>query len=385
MNNGETANNGVHGGWVENDTGLSNDATYSDGSAKKGTTGATATFTFTGTGVDVYSRTDMTTGTITANLYTGETASKENISKSLIVDNKSASGTYHQIPTVSFNDLEYGTYTVKITVTNAAEDDGKRVTYYLDGIRVYNPIQDQESDEIVNEAYKDELGAVFTSARDLLQSGSAAFIDEGEDGKSAVGDYTTSEVGKLAPENEIYLSQGQSITLKVDTTSGNTYYLGLKAPAGSTTTAEITNGNDAKSNLTISHSTDLYYKVTPNADGTIVVTNTGDKLLSITKLRTTGSGTDGLAVISEEEALNAVAAFKTASYVEYTEETITEDETTGEETVGEGTVDEDDIVIENPDDSGSQNEDNQTTEENSGFQSWISNLFNGIKNLFSRW
>lgn len=384
-NNGETANNAVHGGWVENDTGLSNDVTYSDGSAQKGTTGATATFTFTGTGVDVYSRTDMTTGTITANLYTGETASKANISKSLIVDNKSASGTYYQIPTVSFNDLEYGTYTVKITVTNAAADDGNRVTYYLDGIRVYNPIQDQESDEIVNGAYKDELGAVFTSARDLLQSGSAAFIDEGEDGKSAVGDYTNSEVGKLAPENEIYLSKGQSITLKVDTTSGNTYYLGLKAPAGSTTTAEITNGNDAKSNLRISHSTDLYYKVTPNTDGTIVVTNTGDKLLSITKLRTTGSGTDGLAVISEEEALNAVAAFKTASYVEYTEETITEDETTGEETVGEGTVDEDDIVIENPDDSGSQNEDNQTTEENSGFQSWISNLFNGIKNLFSRW
>ena len=248
-NNTETANNAVHGGWVENDTGLSNDATYSDGSAQKGTTGATATFTFTGTGVDVYSRTDMTTGTITANLYTGETASKANISKSLIVDNKSASGTYYQIPTVSFNDLEYGTYTVKITVTNAAADDGNRVTYYLDGIRVYNPIQDQESDEIVNGAYKDELGAVFTSARDLLQSGSAAFIDEGEDGKSAVGDYTNSEVGKLAPENEIYLSKGQSITLKVDTTSGNTYYLGLKAPAGSTTTAEITNGNDAKSNL----------------------------------------------------------------------------------------------------------------------------------------
>lgn len=389
VNNGETANNAVHGGWVENDTGLSNDATYSDGSAQKGTTGATATFTFTGTGVDVYSRTDMTTGTITANLYTGETASKANISKSLIVDNKSASGTYYQIPTVSFNDLEYGTYTVKITVTNAAEDDGKRVTYYLDGIRVYNPIQDQESDEIVSGAYKDELGAVFTSARDLLQSGGAAFIDEDANGSSAVGDYTTSEVGKLAPENEIYLSKGQSITLKVNTTSGNTYYLGLKAPAGSATTAAITNGGE-KSNLTISHSTDLYYKVTPNTDGTIVVTNTGDNLLSITKLRTTGSGTAGLAVIGEDEALNAVAAFKTASYVEYTEETITEDEitedeTTSEETVEEGTVDEDDIVIENPDDSGSQSEQNQETEENTGSQSWISNLFNGIKNLFSRW
>lgn len=383
-NNSETANNAVHGGWVENDTGLSNDATYSDGSAQKGTTGATATFTFTGTGVDVYSRTDMTTGTITANLYTGETASKANISKSLIVDNKSASGTYYQIPTVSFNDLEYGTYTVKITVTNAAASDGNRVTYYLDGIRVYNPIQDQESDEIVNGAYKDELGAVFTSARDLLQSGNVAFIDEDTNGNSAVGDYTSSEVGKLAPKNEIYLSKDQSITLKVDMTLGNTYYLGLKAPADSATTAEITNGS-AKSPLTISHSTDLYYKVTPNNDGTIVVTNTGNNLLSITKLRTTGSGTDGLAVIGQDEALNAITAFKTASYVEYAEDTLTEDETTGGETAGEGTVDEDDIVIENPDDSGSQNEDNQTTGENSGFQSWISNLFNGIKNLFSRW
>ena len=137
--------------------------------------------------------------------------------------------------------------------------------------------------------------------------------------------------------------------------------------------------------MTISHSTDLYYKVTPNNDGTIVVTNTGNNLLSITKLRTTGSGTDGLAVIGQDEALNAITAFKTASYVEYTEDTLTEDETTGGETAGEGTVDEDDIVIENPDDSGSQNEDNQTTGENSGFQSWISNLFNGIKNLFSRW
>lgn len=396
-NNGETANNAVHGGWVENDTGLSNDTTYSDDSAQKGTTGATATFTFTGTGVDVYSRTDMTTGTITANLYTGETASKANISKSLIVDNKSDSGTYYQIPTVSFNGLEYGTYTVKITVTNAAASDGNRVIYYLDGIRVYNPIKDQESDEIVNGAYKDELGAVFTSARDLLQSGGAAFIDEDANGNSAVGDYTSSEVGKLAPENEIYLSHNQSITLKVDVTSGNTYYLGLKAPAGSATTAEITNGEE-KSNLTISHSTDLYYKVTPNSDGTIVVKNTGESLLSITKLRTTGSGTAGLAVLSEDEALNAVAGFKAAGYVDYdsqgigegeftesSEDTVVENPETPEEQVPVDTVDPDEVVIDNPDDFENATEEAPSETEPPVSTNWISNLFNSIKNLFSRW
>lgn len=386
-NNSETANNAVHGGWEENDTGLSNDTAYSDGSAQKGTTGATATFTFTGTGVDIYSRTDMTTGTVTANLYNGTEAKMSQLEKVLIVDNKSDSGTYYQIPTLSFDGLDYGTYTVKITVTNQAID---RTTYYLDGIRVYNPIQNQEDDATVQEAYGNEINAVFTSAKDLLQSGSVAFIDEDENGNPSAGDYTNDEIGKLAPENEIYLGKDQSITLKVDMNAGNSYYLGLKAPNG-TANIEVTNGT-SRSSLTIAHSTDLYYVITPTSDGQIVVTNTSDNLLSITKLRTTGTGTSGVSENSLDltEAVNAVTAFKSAEYVAYESEGVAEDtwtepeENETEDTEEKVTVDPGDITIDNSDnyDDGENQEPEQTTSQVSS--SWIANLFNSIKSLFSR-
>ena len=56
---------GVHG-WEDN---LADDTGFSDGSAHiAGKTGATATFTFTGTGVDIYSRTNDKTGMVIAML-----------------------------------------------------------------------------------------------------------------------------------------------------------------------------------------------------------------------------------------------------------------------------------------------------------------------------
>ena len=146
--NTETANGDIQG-W---ETSLADDATYSDGSAHvSNTSGATATFTFTGTGVDIYSRTDMTTGTVLATL-SGKDDAGTSVSKALIVDNYAQSydddssgdaDGYYQIPTLSFDGLAHGTYTVTIRVTTAA---GSRSTYYLDGIRVYNPIKDMESD-----------------------------------------------------------------------------------------------------------------------------------------------------------------------------------------------------------------------------------------------
>lgn len=121
--NTETANGSTYG-W---ETTLSDDKGDSNGSSHMSSTnGATATFTFTGTGVDIYSRTDMTTGTVYAKL-TGTMNSGTSVTKRLIVDDLAESagkdGTYYQIPTVSFgfgedDKLEYGTYTVTLTVTN---------------------------------------------------------------------------------------------------------------------------------------------------------------------------------------------------------------------------------------------------------------------------
>lgn len=371
--NTETADNDIHGGWTEGDTGLSNDGTYSDGSAHvSDTSGASASFTFSGTGVDVYSRTYNLTGTIAAVLTGGPEGNT--VSKFLAVDNYADSGDYYQIPTVSFSGLAYGEYKLTIYVTNAADT---RATYYLDGIRVYNPIQDQESDEIVQGAYgEDELNAVFTGARELLQSGNMEFIDEDADGNAAAGDYTESEIGKLAPKNEIYLGKGQSVVLKTDNQAGKTYYIGLKAPEGTVNT-EVTNGN-GKSSVEISHSTDLYYKVTPAVDGTIVVKNTSDNLLSITKIREAGAGETGIVEnsLTPEMAVSAVNTFNTAAYIPYQTETVTDD--TG--SAGEG-----DVEINNPDGFEDEGEQTQPAERPNPVRDWIGGLINGIKNLFFGW
>src|SRR5699024_513558 len=127
---------------------------------------AQASFTFTGTGVDVYSRTNMTTGTVYAVLEPQLESENAKVQR-LIVDHLAESGDYYQIPTVSFQDLTYGEYKVTIMVTTAAEG---RSTYYLDGVRVYNPIQGLEEDQLVQDAYgaDHELNAVFQEVRDIL-------------------------------------------------------------------------------------------------------------------------------------------------------------------------------------------------------------------------
>lgn len=403
--NTETANNDVHGGWVENDTGLSDDTGYSDGSAHKSdlTNGgsATATFTFTGTGVDIYSSTNADTGTIIASLR-GNDDSGEKVSKAYIIDNKAASGDYYQIPTATFTGLPHGTYTVTITVTTAAAASEGRYTYYLDGIRVYNPIQDLEgTDSTVQGAYENELSATFTEVRDLLKSGYTAFIDEGLDengnrtGKSTVGDYKTSEYGPIAPEHEIYLANGQSVVLGLSGTADK-YYIGLKAPSGTATTANISAGGTNKTSVSVSSASDLYYVVVPNDGDTITVENTGDGLLSITKLRTTlaaGSGASGVSFLDldDETALNTYTAFTSYSMVAYnaapaTEEELEEQEkpevTEPEEPAQPETPEEEgpgEVIIENPTEP-----EKPADEVRDEFINWLTSLFNSMRKIIGR-
>lgn len=388
--NTETADNDVHGGWVENDNGLSDDTTYSDGSAHMAIASdsnvATATFTFTGTGVDIYSRTNSGTGTIYVTVKSAENGTTT--TKRTVVDNKAKSGDYYQIPTYTFSG-EYGNYEVTVRVTTGAASEG-RYTYYLDGIRVYNPIQSlesDESDETVKKAYGEkEINAVFTEVRTILESG-AYFIDENENGDSEVIEYTNSKVSELAPEHEVYLNGGQAVVIGVDGSDNNYYYIGLKAPKGAT---EVAFSDDANAATTaINHSTDLYYSVKPNS-GKIVIKNTGNNLLSITKLRTAGtdgsSGESSIALLSVEEAEEAVVTFNAANRVAYQSVGATDEELTEEELPEviepETPVVEEpgEVIIENPE----VPEETPAETPSVSTNSWIKNLFSGIKNLFAR-
>lgn len=351
-------------GWEES----YDDITFSDGCAHCVTASddevAQASFTFTGTGVDVYSRTNMTTGTVYAVLEPQFESENAKVQR-LIVDHLAESGDYYQIPTVSFQDLTYGEYKVTVMVTTAAEG---RATYYLDGVRVYNPIQGLEEDQLVQDAYgaDHELNAVFQEVRDILvtqanlpegdelPNNSVVFIDQ-VDGQTGVA---TSEVGtyvEYGPKNEVYLAPGQSIAFQVATGSNSHYYLGLKGPAGATQ-AEATSGT-GKMQIGICGSCDMYYEVTPNADGIVMVKNTGENLLSITKLRTTSDSEDENADIvgaSVSELLAYADTFDSLEVVEYP-------------------TDLGDVEIENPD--------VQELGDGSVAWEWLQKIFRGIWDL----
>ena len=302
---------GIHG-WEGNLV----DKQYSDGSTHSANISngkkAEATFTFTGMGVDIYSLTNATTGTVVATLRGGEFHEEYGgyyeVSKTQIVDTQSVSGAYYQIPTVSFMNLPYDTYTVTIYVTNTAKD---RFEYHLDGIRVYNPLQDDTVYDVA------EQNASFTEIRDLLSTTvsdkkSTVFIDKTEDGLvGAAKDYSASEYGLYGPKNEVYLTTGQSITFKVDAVANGYYYIGLKCPDGSANAnVKVSNGNETTREISVAHSTDLYYNVIPDANGYITIENNGTGLLSVTKLRIAGSAENAqVLAITEDEAISAVKSF----------------------------------------------------------------------------
>ena len=283
----DDAQGSVHG-WEDT---LADDKDYSDGSAHKVSydknNSATATFTFTGTGVDIYSRTNPTTGIVIAMLYKGTSttdADGKNLvaEKTLMVDNLAASGDYYQIPTLSLNGLEHGTYTVRIIVSKASDSQtgAERFIYYLDGIRVYNPIQNLEGNETVSGAYgEEELNANFVEIRDKLLDANS-FSAEG-DGLSAgpvfidritseEGDHTdnteTWEVGTykvFGPENEVYLSAGQMIAFAVEYREGAHYYIGMKSLTGRPAGVSFGGADGVTETISIGHTTDLYYEVYP--------------------------------------------------------------------------------------------------------------------------
>jgi hypothetical protein len=290
-NSTETFNNPVHG-YIES---KANEQGHSNGSAHRSNQPyATAEFTFTGTGIDIYTRTGATSGASMAELFrAGETEPCDVI----VMDNLSSSGTYYQIPTMFFHELDYGTYTVKITIKAPGYDPG-RGTYHLDGYRVYNPLSATDAD-LMKEAYGNEYQSEYESLRDKLIGATdaeagiqgAVFIDDADkDAEVDSPDYNSSSIQDYidyGPKNEIYLYSGNSILLKVDPNAH--YFVGIKSPKGGATVT-VSNGEGTR-DIEINSATDMFYEIIPSADGYLSIKNTsaGDGLIALTKLRISGT------------------------------------------------------------------------------------------------
>ncbi|MEE1328918.1 MAG: hypothetical protein UHS47_10290, partial [Oscillospiraceae bacterium] len=235
---------------------------------------------------------------------------------------------YYQVPTISFVGMGYSTYQVTIMVTSAAASKN-RFAYYLDGIRVYNPLGEDAKDETVEGAYGDENHAVFGSVRQmLLDAGSFTgetgegtgfvFIDQLPDSENSgstnmIGTYET-----YGPKNEVYLAKGQAIAFKVDETLYSRVQVGLKSLTGEEVQAVVSYFDEesnaaAQGMVSIPHTADLYYELMP-IEGYVVIRNTSDAILAVTKVKLMVSGdpqqiSAQVEKVSQAEVLEAVEEF----------------------------------------------------------------------------
>lgn len=272
------------------DSAYENGLTYSMGSAWKTTVNGTTysknngwptiTFTFKGTGFDIISLTDNTSGTIIVEVKN----SAGYAVKTMLVNNyySQADGLY-QIPVIKAENLSYDEYTVTIIVAYSKLFDTNNrgsYTFCLDAVRVYNTLGTGSDVDAVY-ANDGEAAPTFTEIRDIT---SAADFDVNAQGVFVDGDpnakYDTYQ--RLGPNHEIYLARGQAIAFNVSLEDGQHLFIGAKSPNG----GAVMNINDGAKIVTINTATDMYYEITPK-DGRVIILNTGDNILSLTTIKIT--------------------------------------------------------------------------------------------------
>lgn len=300
--------------------------------AKDGVVWPTAQFTFKGTGFDIISLTDNTSGAIFVDVYNTNTGNKE---KSVFVDNyygytyNSETNTWdatpeknnvlYQIPVIALRNLSYAEHNVVIKVAyseyfdHTAEPKGS-YSFWLDAVRVYDPMG--VDNDIYNTGNEKEGYPQYIKLRDELaktenttvEVKSMVFIDGGN-----TADIAT--YANIGPNNEVYLANGQAITFKLagDLSNIATVQIGAKAPVSGGTAQLNVNGTGVVENG-LSTATEMYYNIKDKmgANNTFTISNTGSGILSLTNLKITfnAKGSVSLGAMNAEEQTASVMAVR---------------------------------------------------------------------------
>lgn len=234
----------------------------------------------------------------------------------------------YQTPVIKYTNLPYDKYKIKIEVAYSETYDERkagRYSFYVDGIRVYNPCPDDEVKKLYG--MDKEADPVYIKIREQLIRAEALYDLENsalipgvaENVKGAVfidgvselngSDYKSYEMFvKTGPKNEVYLSQNQAITFSIEVTGGMPEKVCIGAGTANSSEPSqlfIYNAETCKSKtVSVKGNSRLFYDVSdifsfmPSASGfktgTMVLLNKSDSLLSLTDLRFTGSGGEGL-------------------------------------------------------------------------------------------
>lgn len=260
-------------------------------------------YTFTGTGTSFFARSSIDSGYMRVQI----TNSKNDVVKTLYRDTKyQNTGTLYNVPVFTWNAEKYGTYTVTVTIAKKTDNSAYGTEFYLDGIRVMNPMNPESSNTtIAQDAYAadGESNMTFATLRNALLADTTEIDNElvwnnenfvvftDTDGK--VKD--ASKYQSNGPKEEVYLAQGQSVSFSLTDWNANEnhLYLGIKAPmeAG---TVQFGDGDSVAVNNTV----DCYYDVAKHATisevdskkvATLTITNNSNSIISLTNIKVTGT------------------------------------------------------------------------------------------------
>ena len=285
-----------------------------------------AGFSFTGTGVDIYTNNTTADAWMMVVIKSGDTIVKA-AQVNTVMKNGTTEATKNQavdgygVPVYSIDSLPYGSYTVTLTKMSGA-------AVMLDGFRVYNTLENKADPVYVSDLEDNPdfyelrnyvLASLNAGASDSNQYAaqisrstlSQVYATAGTTGGVVItakpGTYTEDTLQDLlnnGPKNEIYLQPGQTLTFKLNT--NREVQLGLRALNDS---ASYTINNVAK---TVSSNTDMFYTVldkrAESADQTVTVANTGSTILALTKLKVCDDPNFCFAELTDEDLVPALVS-----------------------------------------------------------------------------
>ena len=293
----------------------------------------TAEFTFTGTGLDLISRTGADTGALTLDIVPADEEWSYDItgrSLHVTIDTYYGDGLLYQIPVHHVDDLVWGEYKARVTarylpkfdhqtkgytplkgntemnepglepgvvytIVNACDNDESATAAsvdtkgqgtfncVIDSIRVYNPHAEQVTKDHIY-AQHNEANPVYTQVRDRLINAASfggpqdrvsgiVYIDGSTGDEVAIEDYIL-----YGPKHEAYLKPGNGFAFTVKEFDKNAMrlHISAKCPSGESV-AMLVNGNKITvggSVISIDSATEMFFDITDyvKVDGRVAIT-----------------------------------------------------------------------------------------------------------------
>lgn len=191
------------------------------------------TFEFCGTGFEIVSRTtEDDYAVVSVKVERKNSENDYTVVKQFPVITESKGGNIYQVPIISVTGMERANY--RVTLSAAASTETKTRILYIDGVRIYHPLDEVDEISYYN---PDEANAEFFEIKSLIGDGKAVYADISDNGEIKLG------TGKTMIENadgggllgngllvatedvEQYMKVGPNNELYLDGNSTNTFLM----------------------------------------------------------------------------------------------------------------------------------------------------------------